>query len=139
LSWWLHGLAQIADGALLPSEQMTAGGVASVRGYPTYTVRGDNGVQVNNEVRLPESDLGGRMPWRLDTRIVPFLFVDYATVAGRGSGAPYGGTLTSFGPGVRLTLDRRAEVVLDGGGQIRVGRGHGFPGQFFDVAVVLRY
>jgi hemolysin activation/secretion protein len=49
----LHASGQIADSALLPSEQFAAGGLSSVRGYLQAEAIGDQGVSGGLELRSP--------------------------------------------------------------------------------------
>ena len=110
-----------------------------MRGYPTYTIRGEASFEFSNEIRLPAVGLAPVLKLPMSDRFEPFLFLDYATLSAHGSEAPYAGILTSAGPGVRLTIDGRADLVVDAGAQIRTGGGHTYPAQFFDAAVVLHY
>ena len=141
LTWWSHATGQVASIGLLPSEQLNGGGFATVRGYATSTVRGDAGLMWSNELRWAGGSAGGLLGLDLGDRLQPFVFVDYATVSARraaGQAAP-DGTLTSFGPGVRINLDRYANLALDAGGQIRVEGGRHYPARFFDISINLQY
>jgi hemolysin activation/secretion protein len=139
LTLWTHGVGQLASHGLLPTEQLNAGGVTSVRGYPTSTLRGDAGVMLSAELRLAPAGLGDTLGTGLGEKLSPFLFVDYAAVKARGDLGAEDGNLASFGPGLRITLDQPAELVLDGGHQVRMNGGHHYPGQFFDLSVAVRY
>jgi hemolysin activation/secretion protein len=142
LTLWTHAVAQVASVGLLPSEQLNAGGTGTVRGYATSTVRGDAGLMLSNELRWAGGSVGGWLFGHdIGDRIQPFVFVDYAEVAARRSGTQpsSGGTLTSFGPGVRVNLDRYLVLALDAGGQIRVDSGRQYPAQFFDISISVSY
>jgi hemolysin activation/secretion protein len=141
LSWWTHATVQLASNGLLPSEQAVAGGMTTVRGYPADTVRGDAGIMLSNELRFSPASISRLIGLDIGDRIQPFAFLDYAGVKARQTTgyAATDGTLASFGPGVRIDLDRNVSLVLDMGGQMRVESGRHYPGQFFDVAVSLRY
>ncbi|MFZ0268776.1 ShlB/FhaC/HecB family hemolysin secretion/activation protein, partial [Caulobacter sp.] len=67
---------QIADGPLLSSEQFSAGGASSVRGYLSAEAIGDNGVNLSFELRSPVIDAAPRLisDWR------GFAFVDAASL-----------------------------------------------------------
>ncbi len=139
LDWVVHGSGQLAGTGLLPSEQINAGGPGSVRGYPAYALRGDAGVLLSNELRLPELRPLSPTGQTLDLRVTPYVFIDYGAVHARDKATALDGTLTSFGPGARIGLDRYVDLVLDLGVQLRVQSGRRYPGQFFDVAVTVRY
>lgn len=139
LNWIVHGSGQMADTGLLPSEQISAGGLGSVRGYPAYTLRGDAGVLLSNEIRLTELHPLPPIGQASDLRLTPYVFIDYGAVHARDKVTALDGTLTSFGPGVRTGLGSFVDLVLDLGAQLRVQSGHRYPGQFFDVAVTVRY
>ena len=79
-TWDLRGTAQLSDATLLPSEQVIFGGYASVRGFEEQGATRDNGVLVENELRLPPIRTG--LPARLGVKgvtdqLVPFLFLDF--------------------------------------------------------------
>ncbi len=139
--WWTKATAQFAGQGLLASEQLNGGGVASARGYPTSTVRGDGGLMVSNELRFPGFGLTGLAGRDLMDRFQPYLFLDYAAVsAHRAAGTrSEDGTLTSFGPGVRIIVDRYVSLGLDTGVQLRTAGGQRYPGQFLDVSLTVRY
>jgi hemolysin activation/secretion protein len=52
-SWIIRAVGQIADGNLLPSEQLGMGGYASARGYEEREGNGDQGFLISNELRTP--------------------------------------------------------------------------------------
>jgi hemolysin activation/secretion protein len=138
-TWVARASVQEASNGLLPTEQMTAGGESSVRGYPTYTARGDAGVLVSNELRLPGFSPGTLSGFDWNDHIEPFLFIDYGSVHARDRSTIVDGTLTSFGPGVRIDIGHHIALEADIGGQIRTNGGRHYPGQFFDFAVGVRY
>lgn len=134
LRWWTHMTAQVSSGNLLSSEELTIGGADTVRGYPTATARGDEGVVLNNELRL------GPWPiWRV--AIEPHLFWDYAHVIAAHPEPlqAVGGTLSSIGPGARINLDRYVNLALDAGAQIRIDGKQSHPGQFAHIGLNLGY
>lgn len=142
LTLWTHAVAQVSSAGLLPSEQLSAGGMGTVRGYTASTVRGDAGLMLSNELRWAGGSLGGLLFGRdVGDRFQPFFFIDHAEVAARRTGAQpaAGGALTSFGPGVRINLDRYVVLALDAGGQIRVDSGRHYPAQFFDISIGVQY
>lgn len=52
-SWVLKGQFQAASQRLLPSEQLSLGGYATIRGYDERVISGDDGWVINNEIRTP--------------------------------------------------------------------------------------
>jgi hemolysin activation/secretion protein len=115
--------------------------MTTVRGYPASSVRGDAGIMLSNELRFSADGVGRFLGHDFGDRFQPYLFIDYAAVSARqAAGLPASdGTLTSFGPGVRIELDRYATLEFDLGGQLRVGGDRRYPGQFFNVSINLRY
>ena len=71
-----RGTLQWAEGRLLPTEQLGAGGVATVRGYDEGMAYGDRGLLINTELRLPvwsPSERAGSLQL--------LAFLDYATIS----------------------------------------------------------
>jgi hemolysin activation/secretion protein len=141
LTLWTHAVGQVASNGLLPGEQLNAGGFATVRGYKASTVRGDAGLMLSNELRWAAGGVGALLGHDIGDRFQPFVFVDYAEVrARRADGQPTpDGTLTSFGPGVRVNVDRYLQLTLDAGAQVRVAGGRHYPAQFFDISIGVQY
>jgi hemolysin activation/secretion protein len=76
-----HLVGQIADGPLASSEQFSAGGLTSVRGYLQSEAIGDNGVNGSFELRSPHLEsLAGRRIGRYIDDLRVFAFVDAAAV-----------------------------------------------------------
>lgn len=102
---WNVGLnLQIADVALLGSEQMAAGGASALRGYPESAVFGDRGAILINELHAP--------PWSLGdggAQIFPYVFFDAASLATRGPGAA-SVQLASAGFGANMNWGRSVVV-----------------------------
>ncbi|WP_417809545.1 ShlB/FhaC/HecB family hemolysin secretion/activation protein [Thioclava sp.] len=106
---------QIAPGQNLPvSRLITAGGVGSVRGYPSEVRGGDSGVVLNLQIskRKPFSLMKGRLNVR------PFAFVDAAAVVPyRASGGfdSNQDVLASFGLGATTALNRKVALLTSVG------------------------
>jgi hemolysin activation/secretion protein len=106
---------QLSDQPLVSSEQYTAGGMASVRGYKETEVLGDSALHGMFELIFPDSFerwvTGGRF------QMSPFLFYDFATLAikeplpGQDDGVRISGT----GAGVRGSMAKNLEYELDWG------------------------
>lgn len=110
-SWDIRGTLQLSDANLLPSEQMVFGGYASVRGFVEQGATRDNGVLLENELRLPPvGSLVKHNPRlaRLTDGLVPFLFVDYGAGWNHDDlgGASSWLALSSIGPGVSWQIGR---------------------------------
>jgi hemolysin activation/secretion protein len=110
-TWDLRGTAQLSDATLLPSEQVIFGGYASVRGFEEQGATRDNGVLVENELRLPPIHTG--LPAMLGAKgvtdqLVPFLFLDFGAGWNHQEfdGEASWIELSSVGPGVRWQISR---------------------------------
>ena len=108
---------QIASGALLNSEQFSAGGYDTVRGYLESATLGDNAVLFNFEFRSPSllgwvKGLDPKKPadeWRI------YFFTDAATLTLTDAlpGQNDRESLASFGGGTRITLADHFNGSLD--------------------------
>lgn len=108
---------QVADRALLPSEQLGLGGFGSIRGYRQDVLLTDNGVSAAAELRLPLWRLGGegdglQSNWVLQA--VPFVEMGRGWNHGR-SPQPEQQTLASLGLGLRIARGDRFSARLDWG------------------------
>jgi hemolysin activation/secretion protein len=143
LVWAIKGTLQEATAPLLASEQLPLGGVGSVRGYDPYTVIGDEGFLLSNELRLPSFSavgLGRDEPW-LD-RLQPFVFSDVGHAASLEAqpGEPSNATLASVGVGANYAVDRYVAFYADFGWQLlRVPGGPPHPGGRGDVSITLGF
>ncbi len=102
--------AQLTPDSLLPLEQLSIGGVETVRGYRTSQQVGDNGVTGSVELRLPVvRDIGGLGL----LQIVPF--VDAGTIWSNGDDEANSadGMLLSTGLGLRWQLNNSISASLD--------------------------
>jgi len=99
----LRGQVQLSGNALFPLEQLSLGGIDSVRGYRQYLARADNGTVGTAELRLPvarwtlptlaDSDESGTL------QFVPFY--DQGVGWNTGRAAPPLGNIASIGAGLR--------------------------------------
>ena len=107
----LRADAQFADRPLLALEQISEGGQDTVRGYRQDFLLADNGLFASAEVRLPLL----RLP-KLNGLLQLTPFVDFATVANRGSGAKLDpNTIASVGLGLRLQLSEHLTARFNWG------------------------
>ena len=104
--------AQLTPDSLLPLEQLSIGGVDTVRGYRTSQRVGDNGIAGTVELRLPivrDPEGFGLL------QIVPF--IDAGTIWSNGNNEANSadGTLLSTGLGLRWQLNDWLSASLDWG------------------------
>ena len=119
--FWVHSLApdtlvvlkgqlQFADRPLVPVEQISLGGVDTVRGYRTGVLLADNAWFASAEMYLPVL----RIPkWRSVVQVVPF--VDLARGWNRGDEKPAPGSLASTGLGLQWKIGDNFRARVDWG------------------------
>lgn len=120
-TYLLRGTAQIADGNLLPSEQMGLGGYSTVRGYEEREANGDEGWLLTNEVRTPPVSLGQVCGVSKATDQLQFLaFWDYGQTSNIDllAGEDKHLILSSVGPGVRYSIAPWLSARFDYGWQL---------------------
>jgi len=111
-------LGQISDSPLLTSEEFSAGGVDTVRGYLESEVLGDNAALVNFEFRSPSlltwfpslNKSGDKTnEWRF------YFFTDAATIGIDDAlpGQPVRASLASYGGGTHMTIFNHFNGSLD--------------------------
>lgn len=88
-------------------DQMSVGGVGTVRGYsPKVVAVAKSGYQLNAEIYFPlgpEELKIGNETYRTDKYLRPFVFTDYASLYPyKGGGANYNDVLFSAGAGLRF-------------------------------------
>lgn len=100
--------AQLGDGPMPRSQEMSVGGRLFGRGYLGGSLRGDSGVAGSIEARytgFPEHDWSGR-PY-------PYLFLDGASVYNGYLGKTREDDLASWGGGIRFELIDRLEFEIE--------------------------
>ena len=119
-SWHFSAEAQIADGNLLGSEQLGAGGYASVRGYDERQANGDQGYLIRNELRTPAFSLGAPLPGK-EAQLQLLAFLDYGMVRNKRllPGEDRSVELASAGLGSRLSIDQNVSARFDYGWQLK--------------------
>lgn len=116
-NWTVQADLQQANGNLLGSEQMSGGGLYSIRGYGEGEVIGDNGFLVRQELLLPPLRLlhGRGIPDQLRS----FLFVDYGQLWNEDQLEGEGTTeLFSVGAGFTYQLSRNLTAQFAYGWQL---------------------
>lgn len=132
---------QYANTELLPSEQLGAGGVDTVRGYDLRAANGSQGVLASLELRTPTFSLA-RAVWSSAPDTTQLLaFFDYGNVSYKNQqqGLPKSTTLDSVGLGVRYTLGRYLDASFDYGWQLEKAPGESSLGSLATVSVSLSY
>ncbi|CAO3440661.1 ShlB/FhaC/HecB family hemolysin secretion/activation protein [Azospirillum endophyticum] len=122
LTWIVRAQAQLSSANLLPSEQLSLGGNASVRGYAESEVLGDRGVLLSTELRSPEVSLAQLFGERdLGDGFQGLLFADYGAAEPKNRQPNDAGrkVLLSMGPGLRYSLPPYLTLKLDWGFQLR--------------------
>ena len=104
-TWDVRATLQLSNATLLSSEQMVFGGFASVRGFLEQGATRDNGVLIENELRLPPIHTGLPQLFgakSVNDQLVPFVFFDYGAGWNRKEfpGPNSWLQLSSIGPGV---------------------------------------
>lgn len=142
LSWIMRGTAQIAGTELMPSEQLGAGGVDSVRGYDPRVANGSQGVLFSTELRSTSlhplrdyTDLG------IADDAQALIFWDYGAVSYKNlqPNLPKSTTLASAGVGARYSITNYLDARFDYGWQLRKLPGATKRGNLATVSITLSY
>jgi len=122
-SWVVRGTAQVADGNLLPSEQLGVGGYSTVRGYEERAANGDEGWIISNELLTPRWRLPQLFPdpSREGNRLQLLGFVDYGATrfVNRGLATDIPADMVSVGCGLRFSVGRNFALRVDFGHQLQ--------------------
>lgn len=133
---------QIASNELLPSEQLGAGGVDSVRGYDTREANGTQGLLASVELRSPPYNPLQGLVWnRLEDTGQLLVFYDSGFVSDihDQTKQPKSASLQSTGFGARYEMGRYLAVRFDYGWQLSRPPGASRLGNLADVSVTLAY
>jgi hemolysin activation/secretion protein len=118
LEWSLQTrlVAQLSNGALISPEQMAIGGVDSVRGYLESSELGDNGLQLNLELRTPplKKFVQQHKFSEYIKELYAFTFIDMGyTKIYNAAGQDPNRELTSAGVGLKLKANNGLFTYLD--------------------------
>lgn len=115
LQLWNKLAGRMANQALISNEQLSAGGMASVRGYKESEVLGDSGFTSMLEFRSP--DLMSLLEGTDQVKVIPYMFYDYATLRNKDPlpGESQPGQLHGVGIGVRGAFTRYLGYQVDWG------------------------
>jgi len=119
-SWRVSGAYQIADGNLVPSEQLGLGGSFTVRGYEERMAAGAEGFLISNELRAPAFSVGKLFDKTAKDQLQVLGFFDYGQTSNRvllANEDPHV-LLKSAGAGLRYQVSRFLSVRFDYGWQI---------------------
>jgi len=125
-SVFVKGEGQYADGALIPAEQVSVGGMSTVRGYEERALLGDHGGFATIELRTPIlQDLVTRaVRWRKAVvpedsvdrlQLIAFGDVGFISRAELLQGEERSESISSAGMGVRWAFSRYAQIRADVG------------------------
>lgn len=120
INWVVRGMAQFATSNLPYSEQLSAGGLGSVRGYDPNQALGSEGVLLKTELNSPSFHLVASSGDFADQ--VQFgVFFDYGKVwqRRRFPDSPKNAELASVGGKVHYTLGRYLDIEVDLGRQLQ--------------------
>lgn len=119
--WWLpkccefvvRGVGQLADGNLLPTEQLGLGGYNSIRGYDLFSVVGDSGYFFNMELWSPKYCVRGG-----ELRYLAFFDFGQALNHTLLPAEPSSVDMQGVGLGFRYTIDPKLSIRCDYGWQL---------------------
>jgi hemolysin activation/secretion protein len=109
--------AQLTRDALVPGEQIGAGGSTTVRGFNERDLSTDSGVLLNVELYTP--DLCQRVNWQC--RLLAFYDTAYGKRNHALAGELTGTTISSAGLGLRFAVGSAASVQVDYGHVLQAG------------------
>jgi len=120
INWVVRGMAQFATSNLPYSEQLSAGGLGSVRGYDPNAALGSEGVLAKTELNSPAFHLIGSSGEFAD-QLQFGVFFDYGKVWQRRRlpDSPKNAELASVGAKVHYTLGRYLDLEVDLGHQLK--------------------
>lgn len=132
---------QIASTELLPSEQLGAGGVGSVRGYDPRAVNGSQGALASVELRSPTLHPLQEIVPAIPDGAQLLAFYDYGTVAYKHAqqGLARHAELQSVGVGLRYGIGRYLDARFDYGWQLEKLPGARSLGNLATVSVTISY
>jgi hemolysin activation/secretion protein len=134
---------QVSSSNLLVSEQLGAGGYATVRGYDERVANAEQGLMSRVELRTPALSLREMFNIAMPSDQLQFLgFWDYASLYRHDTpaGLPASYTLSSAGVGLRYSIATNLSVRFDYGWQLQDDASVGGEGDSRGhVGVVLSY
>jgi hemolysin activation/secretion protein len=134
--WSTRVVAQASNASLLYTEQLVGGGPDLLRGYPTNSILGDDGIIMSNELRAPSL----RRAFGQSIGRLQFLgFWDYGSLRPNKAIEGYDGNVdaSSIGAGLRYGLRRNITAKFDYGWQLRSLPGIPGGGHLANIALVV--
>jgi hemolysin activation/secretion protein len=117
-----RAVAQFSQANLLPSEQFTIGGAASVRGFNENVFAGDEGFVFSNEIGTPVWKKAlpylSKRRGPLESRLIGFVDMGDTAARRKYGSDPARAALASAGLGIRLSLATNFSLNADYGWQI---------------------
>lgn len=123
MGWSSRFIGQISNSSLLNTEQIAVGGLDLLRGYDPYSILGDQGIVLSNELRSPSFGHSGRKEVRSmllgETQLLTFW--DYANLHNKNAVDTTLATInaSSIGVGLRYRMRTFASVRFDYGWQLQ--------------------
>jgi hemolysin activation/secretion protein len=140
-TWAVRLIGQVSDRSLLDTEQLAVGGQDILRGYDPYSILGDQGIVISNELRTPTLGRRGKndLPSTLLGQTQLLAFWDYASLHNKHAAdyAPANLDASSVGLGFRYSLRTYASVRFDYGWQLQRLPGTNARGHLANIAIVL--
>ncbi|WP_165912098.1 ShlB/FhaC/HecB family hemolysin secretion/activation protein [Novosphingobium sp. PhB165] len=120
INWVVRGMAQFATSNLPYSEQLSAGGLGSVRGYDPNAALGSQGFLAKTELNSPAFHLLAKSG-QFEDQMQLGVFVDYGKVwqQRRLPDSPKNAELVSVGAKAHYTVGRYLDLELDLGQQLK--------------------
>jgi len=119
--WNVDFQGQIATGPLMPSEQLSYGGLYTIRGFEPGVILADDGVIVRNELGFEVPRLNEWLTWggrEGKARIFGFFDYGYSILLDDGSSPADGFSMGSVGGGIRFNWGPHFQAVMDYGYQV---------------------
>jgi hemolysin activation/secretion protein len=142
MSWAMRATGQLSDRNLLPSEELGAGGVDSVRGYDERIANGADGIELSQELRSPPFSLSYQIAgerWGDEAQLLGFWDMAWVGDKKRQPGEPHDMFLQGAGVGVRFAFGRYLSARCDYGWQLAKLHNEPALGQLAHIAVTLAY
>ncbi|MBN2479531.1 MAG: ShlB/FhaC/HecB family hemolysin secretion/activation protein [Parachlamydiales bacterium] len=118
-SWIADCKLQLSSGKLIPSEQLSLGGVSTIRGYKENEIIGDNGFYIKNEIRTPKFPFIFNKLVKDNMQFLTFLDLGWVTNVDQSIYNKKSAFLGSLGLGFRYAIKDNVTARLDYGWQLK--------------------
>jgi hemolysin activation/secretion protein len=116
LFWAFSSYIQTTTSKLLPIEELSLGGMYTVRGYPENEIISDRGFYMRNELRLKEMSFYNK---KSNIQFLGFIDYGYGNDVDQNILDKNNAHLLSIGPGLRYNLKELLTVKFDYGFQLK--------------------